>query len=126
MLCSFALFFPCECLLNIYFCESFSYIISVRPSRLTLAHTHTHSLSHACVLPVTFSRVRLSRHSLAHTTLSHPHTFFDHSFAALGSVIVEVEADDGTVGVGVSIGGEPACFIVENHLSRFVEGQDPR
>ena len=26
---------------------------------------------------------------------------------------------------GVSIGGEPACYIIENHLSRFVEGQDP-
>ena len=46
--------------------------------------------------------------------------------AALGSVVVEVETDDGTTGVGVSIGGEPACYIVEHHLSRFVEGQDPR
>ncbi|XP_065896693.1 L-rhamnonate dehydratase-like [Dysidea avara] len=45
---------------------------------------------------------------------------------AMGSVIVEVEADDGTTGVGVSIGGEPACYIVEKHLSRFIEGQDPR
>lgn len=27
--------------------------------------------------------------------------------------------------VGVSIGGEPACYIIEHHLSRFVEGQDP-
>ena len=45
---------------------------------------------------------------------------------ALGSLIVEVEADDGTVGVGITIGGEPGCFIVENHLSRFCEGQDPR
>eukprot|EP00117_Sycon_ciliatum_P027294 scpid56584/ scgid22210/ L-rhamnonate dehydratase len=45
---------------------------------------------------------------------------------AMGSVVVEVEADDGTVGVGVSIGGEPACFIIEKHLSRFIEGQDPR
>jgi L-rhamnonate dehydratase len=45
---------------------------------------------------------------------------------ALGTVVVEVELDDGTVGVGVSIGGEPACFIVERHLSRFVEGRDPR
>ncbi|XP_062501533.1 L-rhamnonate dehydratase-like [Corticium candelabrum] len=45
---------------------------------------------------------------------------------ALGSVIAEVEADDGTTGVGVSIGGAPACFIIENHLSRFVEGEDPR
>ena len=46
---------------------------------------------------------------------------------ALGSVIVEVELDNDekTVGVGISIGGEAACFMVENHLSRFVEGQDP-
>jgi L-rhamnonate dehydratase len=45
---------------------------------------------------------------------------------AIGSMVVEVEADDGTTGVGVTIGGEPGCYIVENHLSRFVEGQDPR
>jgi len=44
----------------------------------------------------------------------------------MGSLIVEVEADDGTIGIGVTIGGPPGCFIVENHLSRFVEGQDPR
>lgn len=43
---------------------------------------------------------------------------------ALGTVIVEVELQNGMVGVGISIGGEPAAFIVENHLSRFVEGQD--
>lgn len=43
---------------------------------------------------------------------------------ALGSVIVECELEDGTVGIGVSIGGEPACFLIEKHLSRFVEGQD--
>lgn len=41
-------------------------------------------------------------------------------------MIVEVELDNGMIGVGISIGGEPGCFIVENHLSRFVEGQDPR
>jgi len=45
---------------------------------------------------------------------------------ALGSMVVEIEADDGTCGVGVSIGGDPGCYIVEHHLSRFVEGQDPR
>ena len=33
---------------------------------------------------------------------------------ALGSVIVEDELDndDGTVGVGISIGGEAACFVI--------------
>lgn len=45
---------------------------------------------------------------------------------ALGTVVVQVELEDGTVGIGCSIGGEPACYIIENHLSRFVEGQDPR
>ncbi|HEU4388450.1 MAG TPA: L-rhamnonate dehydratase [Blastocatellia bacterium] len=45
---------------------------------------------------------------------------------ALGTVVVEVELDDGTVGIGCSIGGEPACYIIEKHLSRFVEGKDPR
>ena len=44
----------------------------------------------------------------------------------LGQMIVEIVADDGTTGVGISNGGEPACFIVEKHLARFVEGQDPR
>jgi hypothetical protein len=34
---------------------------------------------------------------------------------------IEVELADGTVGVGVSIGGEPACYLVEHHLARFVE-----
>lgn len=45
---------------------------------------------------------------------------------AIGSMVVEIEADDGTCGVGVTIGGAPGCYIVEHHLSRFVEGQDPR
>jgi len=45
---------------------------------------------------------------------------------ALGTVVCEVELDNGLVGFGCSIGGEPACYIIENHLSRFVEQQDPR
>jgi hypothetical protein len=35
---------------------------------------------------------------------------------ALGSVVAEVESDDGHIGVGVTIGGEPAAYIIENHL----------
>lgn len=41
-------------------------------------------------------------------------------------MVVEVELHGGQTGVGVSIGGAPACFIVENHLARYVEGQDVR
>ncbi len=40
----------------------------------------------------------------------------------LGTLVVEVEADDGTVGLGVTTAGEPGAFIVEKHLARFVEG----
>lgn len=39
---------------------------------------------------------------------------------ALGTVVCEVELENGIIGVGVSIGGEPACFIIENHLSRYM------
>ena len=45
---------------------------------------------------------------------------------ALGTCVVEVEASDGTIGIGVTTAGEPGCYVVEKHLSRFVEGQDPR
>src|SRR6516225_5061565 len=41
----------------------------------------------------------------------------------LGTLVVEIEAGDGTVGFGVTTGGEPAAYIVEKHLSRFVEGR---
>lgn len=40
----------------------------------------------------------------------------------LGTLVVEVEADDGTVGFAVTTGGEPAAWIVEHHLARFLEG----
>jgi L-rhamnonate dehydratase len=41
----------------------------------------------------------------------------------LGTLVVEVEASDGTVGFAVTTAGEPGAFIVEKHLARFVEGQ---
>ncbi|TCP36587.1 L-rhamnonate dehydratase [Sphingomonas sp. BK235] len=43
----------------------------------------------------------------------------------LGTLVVEIEAEDGTVGFAVTTGGEPACYIVERHLARFLEGRDP-
>jgi len=45
---------------------------------------------------------------------------------AMGTMIVEVELSNGMVGVGISIGGPPGCYIVEHHLRRFIVGQDPR
>jgi L-rhamnonate dehydratase len=42
----------------------------------------------------------------------------------LGSLVVEIEAENGIVGFAVSTGGEPAAWIVERHLARFVVGAD--
>lgn len=41
----------------------------------------------------------------------------------LGTLIVEVEASDGTVGFGVTTGGEIGAYIVEKHFARFIEGR---
>ena len=41
----------------------------------------------------------------------------------LGSLVVEVEASDGTVGFAVTTAGEIGAFIVERHLARFLEGR---
>jgi len=43
--------------------------------------------------------------------------------ANVPSVIVEVEDENGLVGIGLSTGGEAAAFIIERHLALFVEGQ---
>ncbi|HEX6514344.1 MAG TPA: L-rhamnonate dehydratase [Nocardioidaceae bacterium] len=40
----------------------------------------------------------------------------------LGTLVVEVEASDGTVGFAVTTGGAIGAWIVERHLARFVEG----
>ena len=41
----------------------------------------------------------------------------------LGTLVVEVEASDGTTGFAISTAGVIGCFIVEKHLSRFIEGK---
>ena len=43
----------------------------------------------------------------------------------LGTLVVQIVAEDGTTGFAVTTGGEPAAFIVEKHLARFLEGSDP-
>ena len=44
--------------------------------------------------------------------------------AKVPSVIVEIEDENGLVGIGTSTGGEAAAFIIEHHLSMFIEGQN--
>lgn len=42
---------------------------------------------------------------------------------ALKTLVVEVEADNGVVGFGITTGGYPAAWLVMNHLDRFIVGQ---
>jgi L-alanine-DL-glutamate epimerase-like enolase superfamily enzyme len=44
----------------------------------------------------------------------------------LGSIVVEIETDEGHIGISTGLGGEPACFLIEKHFRRFLIGQDPR
>ncbi|MFQ8433234.1 L-rhamnonate dehydratase [Amaricoccus sp. W119] len=41
----------------------------------------------------------------------------------LGTLVIEVEASDGTIGLGVTTAGEIGAFVVERHLSRFLVGR---
>jgi L-rhamnonate dehydratase len=50
----------------------------------------------------------------------------DWGLNVLGSVFVEIEAEDGTVGFATGFGGPPACWLIKNHFERFLIGADPR
>ncbi len=44
----------------------------------------------------------------------------------LGSLIVEIESADGTIGVAAGSGGMPAAWLIRNHFDVFLRGQDAR
>lgn len=44
----------------------------------------------------------------------------------MGSLVVEIEAESGHVGLATGFGGTPACWLVNHHFKRFLIGADPR
>lgn len=44
----------------------------------------------------------------------------------LGSLIVEIESANGTIGVAAGSGGMPAAWLIRNHFDTFLRGQDAR
>jgi L-rhamnonate dehydratase len=44
----------------------------------------------------------------------------------LGSLVVEIETADGTVGLAAGTGGAPAAWLIQNHFRRFLVGEDAR
>jgi L-rhamnonate dehydratase len=44
----------------------------------------------------------------------------------IGALVVEIETEDGTVGVATGSGGHPAAWLIKHHFSRFLVGEDAR
>ena len=44
----------------------------------------------------------------------------------LGTLVVEIETADGTVGVAAGSGGAPAAWLIRHHFTRFLVGEDAR
>jgi len=46
--------------------------------------------------------------------------------SAIGSLVVEIETEDGVTGVATGSGGMPAAWLIRNHFARFLVGEDAR
>jgi L-rhamnonate dehydratase len=77
---------------------------------------------------------RAEGHWIAHTLISNPMSVYAEyrdkraswGIGVLGSILVEIESVDGTIGVATGMGGEPACYLIERHFRRFLVGADAR
>lgn len=75
-----------------------------------------------------------SSHWLVDTLISNPMSGYPKyrdkrsswGIGVLGTLVVEIETEDGTTGVATGSGGPPAAWMIKNHFARFVVGQDAR
>jgi len=82
----------------------------------------------------TYFRSGESRHWLVDSLISNPmsgHARYREKrsswgIGVLGAIVVEIETEDGTVGVATGSGGAPAAWIVRHHFARFLVGEDAR
>ena len=73
-------------------------------------------------------------HWLVDTLISNPMSGYEKyrekrnswGIGVLGSLVVEIITDDGTVGVATGTGGQPAAWLIKNHFTRFLIGEDAR
>jgi L-rhamnonate dehydratase len=75
-----------------------------------------------------------SEHWLVDSLISNPMSGYEKyrakrsswGIGAIGSLVVEIETEDGTTGVATGSGGMPAAWMIKNHFARFVVGEDAR
>ncbi|MEW9805718.1 L-rhamnonate dehydratase [Mesorhizobium sp. ZMM04-5] len=75
-----------------------------------------------------------SRHWLVDSLISNPMSGYPRyrdkrsswGIGVLGAIVVEIETEDGTVGVATGSGGVPAAWMIRHHFARFLVGEDAR
>ncbi len=75
-----------------------------------------------------------SKHWLVDTLISNPMSGYARyrekrsswGIGVLGAIVVEIETEDGTVGVATGSGGAPAAWMIKHHFARFLVGEDAR
>lgn len=75
-----------------------------------------------------------SRHWLVDTLISNPMSGYARyrdkrsswGIGVLGAIVVEIETEDGIVGVATGSGGVPAAWMIKHHFARFLIGEDAR
>jgi L-rhamnonate dehydratase len=82
----------------------------------------------------TYFRPGASDHWLVDSLISNPMSGYPQyrdkrsswGIGVVGALVVEIETEDGTVGVATGTGGAPAAWIIQHHFARFVVGEDAR
>jgi L-rhamnonate dehydratase len=75
-----------------------------------------------------------STHWLVDSLISNPMSGYEKyrakrsswGIGVLGSLVVEIETEDGATGVATGSGGVPAAWMIKHHFARFLVGQDAR
>ncbi|MEP7239423.1 MAG: L-rhamnonate dehydratase [Devosia sp.] len=75
-----------------------------------------------------------ARHWLVDSLISNPMSGYakyrekrsSWGISTIGSLVVEIETDEGVTGVATGSGGVPAAWLIKNHFARFLVGEDAR
>lgn len=82
----------------------------------------------------TYFRQGDAKHWLVDSLISNPMSGYEKyrekrsswGIGVLGAIVVEIETEDGVVGVATGSGGVPAAWMIHHHFRRFLVGQDAR
>ena len=75
-----------------------------------------------------------SKHWLVDSLISNPMSGYatyrekrsSWGIGVAGALVVEIETEDGHVGVATGSGGMPAAWLIKHHFARFIAGEDAR